>query len=528
MRLTAATALPCLSNLRSRTYKPLLLLFIVCVEYCTRFDPAALCTDPLRSASHPSPRSSLPPSALDVAEGARGAAPPLLGLMRRQLSAGVQRRVYAAPKAVTAVQRRSTEVRAHSSSNSSCGLASSSSLSLPCSFKGPICDGAVDAPILPALMAPSSYSGGRQHFVWALLAGWCVGVALCVSAGVSVALCRSYDTPTYLIPYYLRDVRSRFLHYASVRKHKGGPMYMTAEDFVLALLASPEKALPNPNIVQDLQRLFESMDANGDGYISFPEFRFLMSLLTSDLREVEALFRIVGTDESGTLSLEEFANVLRGATKDEAVVRSFLKPSTRRNGVVRALFGDDAAPRRCSFSELEAVIHRMRVEIWKAEFHQYDVEKHNRITAEAFAALIARQVLGSHLPYYLVDNIRRLHGSGDVVTLDMWLGLNEVMLYAEQLAVNVELFMGSGLSVTQRDFCRLLSMAGVPALPPATTDIIMAVFDKNGDGSVEMDEFLSIMRKKVKYHYSAPPRERTSLPRRFLKCFSDVLADVGR
>lgn len=381
---------------------------------------------------------------------------------------------------------------------------------------------------MPALVTSSSYSGGRQRLLWATLAGWCVGVALCVSAGTTVVLCRPYETPTYLIPYYLRDVRSRFLHYASVRKRKGGPMYMTAEDFVLALLASPEKVLPNPDIVQDLQRLFESMDANGDGYISFPEFRFLMSLLTSDPREVETLFYIVGTDKSGTLSLEEFANVLRGATKDEAVVRSFLKPSTRRNGIVKALFGDETAPRRCSFRELEAVIHSVRTEVWKAEFRQYDVEKHNRITAEEFAALIARQVLGSHLPYYLVGNIRRLHGSGDVVTLDMWLGLNEAMLNAEQLTANVEMFSSSGMSVTKRDFRRLMSMAGVPALPQATIDLIFAVFDKNGDGSMEIDEFLSIMRKKVNYHYTAPPHERKSLPRRFLECSSYVLAGFGR
>lgn len=399
---------------------------------------------------------------------------------------------------------------------------------LSCSFKGAICDEARDVHLVPALVASSSYPGGRQRLLWATLAGWCVGVALCVSAGMTVVLCRSYETPTYLIPYYLRDVRSRFLHYASVRKRKGGPMYMTVEDFVLALLASPEKVLPNPDIVQDLQRLFESMDANGDGYISFPEFRFLMSLLTSDPHEVEALFYIVGTDKSGTLSLEEFANVLRGATKDEAVVRSLLKPSTRRNGIVRALFGDETAPRRCSFRELEALIRSVRTEVWKAEFRQYDVEKHNRITAEEFAALIARQVLGSHLPYYLVGNIRRLHGSGDVVTLDMWLGLNEVMLYAEQLAANVEMFSSSGMSVTKRDFRRLMSTAGVPALPQATIDIIFAVFDKNGDGSMEMDELLFIMRKKVKYHYSAPPHERKSLPKRFLECSSDVLAGFGR
>lgn len=391
----------------------------------------------------------------------------------------------------------------------------------------------VAAPNAAALHGMPGLSHGQQQqrrrrHVWAVLVGCCVGAALCAAAGATTAvLCRPYDTPPYLIPYYLRDVHSRFQHYASVRKRKGGPVYMTAEDFVLALLASPERVLRNPDTVKELHRLFEAMDANGDCYISFPEFRFLMSLLTSDPREVAALFHIVDMDESGTLSLEEFANVLRGATKDEAVVRSLLKPSTRRNGVVRALFGDEDAPRRCSFEELEAVILSIRTEVWKAEFRQFDTEERDCITADAFAALIARQVLGSHLPYYLVGNIRRLHGSDSMVTLDMWLGFNEVMLRADELAANVEMFSSSGMSVTKRDFRRLMAMAGAPALPQATIDVVFAVFDKNGDGSMEMDEFLFVMRKKIRYHFSVPVHQRKSLPRRFLDCSSAALDELG-
>jgi calcium uptake protein 1, mitochondrial len=382
---------------------------------------------------------------------------------------------------------------------------------------------------LPGLVSQTQCRCCRLHGLrragWATFRGWCVGILLCTLAGAGVVLCRPYDTPPYLIPYYLRDVRSRFQHYASVQKRKGGPLYMTVEDFVLALLASPEKELANPAIVEDLQVLFESMDANADGYISFPEFRFLMGLLTSDPHEMATLFRIADVDGCGSLTLEDFANVLRGVTKDEAVVRSLLKPSTRRNGVVRSLFGSEESPRRCTYTELAAVIHNIRTEVWKAEFRQYDVEKNNSITAEEFAELIAHQVLGSHLPYYLVNNIRKLRGTGDVVTLNMWLGLNEVMLHADELSTNVEMFSSSGAAVTKLDFRRLMRIAEMPALPKETVDLVFAVFDKNNDGTMEMDEFLFVMRKKVKYHYSVPPRDRKTLPRRFFECAGAALAD---
>lgn len=383
-------------------------------------------------------------------------------------------------------------------------------------------------PVHQLSLISASSPHARWRAGWATLCGLCAGVLLCVLTGAGVVFCRPYDTPPYLIPYYLRDVRSRFQHYASVRKRKGGPMYMTVEDFVLALLASAEKALPDPGIVADLQVLFESMDANGDGYISFPEFRFLMSLLTSDAQDMATLFKIVDVDGTGGLTLEDFANVLRGVTKDEAVVRSLLKPSTRRNGVVKALFGDAAHPKTCTFAELNAVIHGIRTEVWKAEFRQYDVEKNGVISAEEFAELIAKQVLGSHLPYYLVNNIRKMRGTGDVVTLDMWLGLNEVMLHANELSTNVEMLSSSGMAITKPDFRRLMRMAEMPALPKETVDLVFAVFDKNNDGTMEIDEFLFIMRKKVSYHYSVPPRDRKTLPRRFLECAGAAVTDFGK
>lgn len=358
--------------------------------------------------------------------------------------------------------------------------------------------------------------------------GWAAGLTLATGclAAATVVWCRPYDTPPYLIPYYLRDVRSRFLHYASVRKRSGGPQYMTVEDFVLALIASPQKELPHPSIVADLQHLFQTMDANGDGFISFPEFRFLMSLLISRPRDIEVLFQMADTDQNGRVSLDQFATVLRGITKDEAAVRSLLKPSTRRNGIIVALFGTEEEPRLCSFAELEARVHEIRTEVWKAEFRQYDVERHDCITAEEFAELIANQVLGAHLPSYLLGNIRKMHGSGDVVTMDMWVGLNEMMLHSEEVSSTVEMYLSSGLPLTRHCFGRLITAAGLSSLPAATIDLIFSVFDKNGDGTMEMDEFLFIMQKKVTYHYSVPPRERKSLPSRFFECSRAALSDM--
>lgn len=385
----------------------------------------------------------------------------------------------------------------------------------------------------------SSSRAHRQQRWWREWVGFLIGLTMgtaAIGAG-SVALCRSLDTPPYLIPYYLRDVRSRFNHYASVKKRRGGPSYMNVEDFVLALLASPDKTLKHPSVANDLETLFNSFDTNGDGYISFPEFSFLLALLASRQEDVRALFSVVDEENLSSITLEQFANVLRGLTNDETAARALLR--RKRSGILVKLFGDEEHPRRCSYEELSAVITQVRTEVWKAEFHLHSPGATNTISAEVFSELLAKHMLGVHLPYYIVENIRKLrreaeegasganaHGNRLDISLDDWVQFHRLMLNDERLVEAVELYCASGLPLTRQSFKRVLCAAGTP-LPDVTVDVVFCVFDKDGDGTIAVDEFMQLMSNKSRYHYRSEPRVKKSLPARFYECTAAAMADLA-
>ncbi|KEG13339.1 Ca2+ binding protein, contains EF-hand motif (ISS) [Trypanosoma grayi] len=348
-------------------------------------------------------------------------------------------------------------------------------------------------------------------------AAWFAAAAL----GSTVVFCRPLDTPEYLIPYYLRDVTTRFKHYATHYKRKGGPKYMTLEDFVHALLASKNNEPLDPYVMEGMRQLFTELDADGNAYLSLSEFSFLMLLLTAKADDIRTLFSILDKDRVGSLSLHEFAGVLQGLGCSPSEAESMTRGS--RNGIVRRLFGEDGE-RHCSYDEVLETIDAINEEVWKAEFRQFDTDRNGHITAEQFGKLIANQMIGSHVPFYIVENIRKMRGSGETMTLELWISFHRVMRHADAIGEAVEVFTSSGLLLRKKDFNRAVKAAGVPPFTEVELDLIMALFDRNGDGVLQFDEFISVMQQKLTYHYDGRSRKRDkkNFPTRFVECVGEV------
>ncbi|RHW70712.1 mitochondrial calcium uptake 1 [Trypanosoma brucei equiperdum] len=358
----------------------------------------------------------------------------------------------------------------------------------------------------------------------------CTALTLCVACigasswGAATVLCHPLATPEYLIPYYLRSIKSRFRHYASVRSADDGAMLMTMEDFVRSVLVLRKDEPLGASSLEDMSDLFASLDADGNVCLNLTEYTFLMVLLTAKLKDIRMLFTIVDKDRVGTLGLSEFAGVLRGlgCTANEANSLT----TGCKNGIVRRLFGDDGEL-RCSYDEMEGSINAINEAIWRAEFHLFDPNNVGCIGAEEFGKLLAKQMIGSNVPFYVVENIRRMRGINTTVTVDQWIGFHQVMREADTIGEAVRLFMESGLSLGKREFNRVVKAAGVRPFKEEELDLIMALFDRNGDGALDFDEFISLMKRKLSYQYSGStanePREVKHFPTRLVECVGETL-----
>eukprot|EP01060_Flectonema_neradi_P031106 TRINITY_DN4635_c3_g1_i1.p1 TRINITY_DN4635_c3_g1~~TRINITY_DN4635_c3_g1_i1.p1 ORF type:complete len:370 (+),score=51.41 TRINITY_DN4635_c3_g1_i1:52-1161(+) len=342
-----------------------------------------------------------------------------------------------------------------------------------------------------------------------------LGVGMGVASGYvfqQAVWAKPKDVPDYLMPYYLTTLRRRFNHY-STAVGGDGKRSMTSEDFVRALLCArmPNAEIP-ASVSRDLDGLFRLVDANCDGLLSFTEFSLFMLFLTNSKKTFEVAFQMFDTNESGTVDVEEFKEICSCISIDPTVKLDF------RGGITQTFFGADYS-RQLSMDEFWNFVESLRREVWRAEFRQYDPNDTGFIKPEFFAKLVTDSMLGSHVPFYIVDNIRRLKNKkGGVlskgVSFHTWESFNKLMLEAPAVGRALQAYTRAGLPVGKDDFKRAIDIAiqdRTSADHKQEVDLIFSVFDRDGDGHLEFDEFLAVARSKFSFN-SMHDKKKADVP----------------
>jgi len=330
-------------------------------------------------------------------------------------------------------------------------------------------------------------------------------------------------TPSYLLPFYMKSLQSRFTHFATAKGGQGEPA-MTPTDFVNSLIGKPGQVSVS-GVAEDLRKLFLELDANGDGLLNFGEYAILLTFLSNSRSDFDFAFRMFDVDGNMRLSFTEYKQLVRAlCVNTEALTSpSFDSPLSNR------FFGPDRTG-NLTFSEFWAFVQNLRAKVWTSEFLNASGGK-STITAEEYFTMLCQSQLGSHLPFKLVATQRRLQklGSSKAVSLEQYLRLCHVLSETDKLTRIISLYTDGGLSLKPVDFMRAIRAAKVGLdghkncdLTQNDVDLIYLVFDLNQDGSINMDEFMSVMGPKTTFN---TPRKsigsKVSWPVAFYECIRE-------
>jgi Ca2+-binding EF-hand superfamily protein len=270
-----------------------------------------------------------------------------------------------------------------------------------------------------------------------------------------------------------------------------------------------------------IRNLFKLLDADGDNMVSYAEYCTFFSLISVPDDLFRVAFVMFDRDGNGHLDFSEFSQVMKSLRVDPEVDLDLPNSS-----IARRLFGPQR-DRNLTYASFLDLVHKLRWELRRAEFEDFDRTSPGRITLADLRKIVFKG-----------DEQRSKMQPKDTETIVSWNTYRkffELLLDAEKIARAMELYhdaqasddgeataAGEGV-VGRMEFARALRCGQVKNISPEEVDIFFRLFDADGSNSVSASEFKEMCNVRNAFYATQMPsfsEPRRSGPQQFLYCMA--------
>uniref|UniRef100_F1L358 Calcium uptake protein 1 n=1 Tax=Ascaris suum TaxID=6253 RepID=F1L358_ASCSU len=306
-------------------------------------------------------------------------------------------------------------------------------------------------------------------------------------------------------------------------------IYMTPEDFVRSItpgvmqprnlgldqfkLYDPEK---HKHKFADQETVFAKLGEHG--LISFSDYLFLMTLLSTSPNDFKLAFRIFDVNGDGKIDKKEFERVqelvMAQTTvalrhRDHAAVGLFAKK--QMNSTLSSFFfGKDGTNELAveDFLLFQAHLHR---DILKIECERRDVESPPKgvISEISFADLLLMySCLGEQKQRKLLKRVKKRYGPNSPertgITLKEVFAFFCFLYYIDDVDLALHFYHLAGVSIDSDALKMVAKRVTGSEISDHVVDVVITLFDDNKDGQLSNKEFVSIMKKRMKRGLERP------------------------
>ncbi|XP_041363978.1 calcium uptake protein 1, mitochondrial-like isoform X2 [Gigantopelta aegis] len=332
---------------------------------------------------------------------------------------------------------------------------------------------------------------------------------------------RAYSTPDKVFRYF-----------ATLKVHQQNgewEVFMTPEDFVRSItpgLKQPEGLgldqfrKFDPKVSKDCEKvpntqsnLKESFHVNEDsmfyklgqsGLISFSDYIFLLTLLSTPPRNFEIAFRMFDINGDGEVDIEEFKRVQNIAQSQTSVGmrhRNHSNTGSVQKFVSSALltffFGEDGT-KKLTADEFLEFQRQLQTEILRIEFDR-SAREDGRVSEKDFGSVILTYAgLVETKRLRMLKRVKRkFHNMSKGVTFDEYVNFWLFLKSINDVDTALSFYHLAGVSIDMETFRHVAKTVAGINLTDHVTDIVFTLFDENNDGQLSNKEFVSVMKRQL-------------------------------
>ncbi|EAT37944.1 AAEL010116-PA [Aedes aegypti] len=347
-----------------------------------------------------------------------------------------------------------------------------------------------------------------------------------------------------------------FRYFATVKLIHGdtSTVYMTPFDFLRAItpgLKQPDGLGLDQYKRYDARSVSTRLDLHLDsdsifyklgayGLISFSDYIFLLTVLSTSRRHFEIAFRMFDLNGDGDVDSEEFekvANLIRQQTSIGNRHRDHANTGNTFKGVNSALTTYFFGPKNDEKLTIEKFLdfqQQLQREILTLEFMRKNPDENGNISEADFAELML--AYAGYPQKKKIKKIKRVkkrfrdHGAG--VSKEDYLNFFHFLNNINDVDTALTFYHIAGASIDQATLKHVAKTVAMVELTDHVIDVVFTIFDENMDGQLSNREFVAVMKNRLLRGLEKPKDTGfVKLMHSILKCAKDtkpVLLDFHR
>lgn len=251
------------------------------------------------------------------------------------------------------------------------------------------------------------------------------------------------------------------------------------------------------------------------GLISFSDYIFLLTVLSTSRRHFEIAFKMFDLNGDGNVDAKEFevvTNLMRSQSSMGARHRDHQNTGSTfkgiNSGLINYFFGEDKSGMLTVDKFLEFQ-RRLQNEILALEFKRkcnFSARSsslpEDRISEKDFAELlIAYAGFPSKKRAKMLKRVKREFHAGDDsaegISLSDYLSFYQVLYCINDIDTALTFYHIAGAPIERETMRHVAQTVAAVDLSDHVIDVVFVLFDENGDGKLSNKEFVSVMKQRV-------------------------------